>query len=177
MSDSGVLVKVCSTCMTEKPIDVFGRDKKTSDGRYYQCRLCRNTHANLPEVKARRNQRLAILRAKPEWRERLRLYRMRDDVKDKRKLYESSPARVQKRMTALSKIIDVTSLTHNQFLTHIFNWAMIVKHGKNCVCCKKPADDAHHIFYKKKYPQLTFSVNNGVPLCVQHHHEVHRWNP
>ena len=157
-------MKECNICGYIRPIDQFGLDKKTNDGRYYQCKLCRNQH-------------LSELRATSEWRENLRQYRSRDDVKEKRKLYEVSPSRVKARRISLSKVRDIPSLSRNQFLTHLYNWAMIVKYGKNCACCKEPADEAHHILYKSKYPQLMFNENNGIPLCITHHNEVHRCNP
>ena len=59
-------------------------------------------------------------------------------------------------------------------------WVKCVRHvlGSKCVICGSDYKlNIHHIFYKKHYPQLSLIENNGIPLCKEHHNEVHRLNP
>lgn len=54
-------------------------------------------------------------------------------------------------------------------------WSRTVKdqYNNKCAICEMPADHSHHIFHKSKYPELSLNLNNGVPLCLVHHNEVH----
>lgn len=50
-------------------------------------------------------------------------------------------------------------------------WSKIVrkKNGGRCLYCGSPAEDAHHLFSKKKIPQLALLIANGVPMCESCH--------
>lgn len=63
-----------------------------------------------------------------------------------------------------------------QYRWALHTWSQAVKKLSNNICqiCDKPSKHAHHIFPKAKFPQLTFNLNNGIALCVQHHREIHR---
>ena len=54
-------------------------------------------------------------------------------------------------------------------------WADLIKIqcSNKCQICYKKADHTHHIFHKAKYPKLSLNLNNGIPLCMIHHNEVH----
>ena len=60
------------------------------------------------------------------------------------------------------------------------NWSSIIKEQYNnkCVVCGSIHNlHTHHIFHKSKYPELSLNLNNGIPLCLVHHNEVHgRWS-
>ena len=43
-----------------------------------------------------------------------------------------------------------------------------------CQCCGSKAKiNAHHIYAWKLYPELRFSIDNGITLCEQCHHKIH----
>ncbi len=56
-------------------------------------------------------------------------------------------------------------------------WADEVKQNGHTVCgitdCFETNTQSHHIFQKKFYPKLSLNLNNGIPLCIVHHNEVH----
>jgi len=58
----------------------------------------------------------------------------------------------------------------------LYYWGKTVKKLANNTCqiCDKPAEHAHHIFPKARFPKLTFNINNGIALCSSHHKEIHR---
>ena len=56
-------------------------------------------------------------------------------------------------------------------------WALKVreKYGDRCFhyFCGNPATDTHHIIGKKAHPELRYVVENGAPMCREHHDEAH----
>lgn len=56
-------------------------------------------------------------------------------------------------------------------------WAKAVrdKYGDRCFhyFCGNPATDTHHIIGKKAHPKLRYVVENGAPMCREHHNEAH----
>ena len=56
-------------------------------------------------------------------------------------------------------------------------WAKDVreKYGDRCFhyWCVNPATDTHHIVGKKAHPRLRYEVENGAPMCREHHDEAH----
>lgn len=76
----------------------------------------------------------------------------------------------------LEKIGRILNLTSSQYNFAINIWAKIVKYRDNnkCVICGSIENlNAHHIIYRKDYPELSLNVNNGITLCVDNHNEVH----
>ena len=58
------------------------------------------------------------------------------------------------------------------------SWSKTVRklgHGL-CQICPNPATISHHIIHKAKYPGLSLNINNGIPLCVTCHSEVHGYS-
>lgn len=67
-------------------------------------------------------------------------------------------------------------IDHMKYRSGLMSWSNTVKklYGKKCVVCGSTDKlHAHHILHKAKYPELSLNVNNGIPLCKQHHDEVH----
>ena len=56
-------------------------------------------------------------------------------------------------------------------------WSAQVRKNKPCAICNLPAIHAHHILHASKYPKLSMNPNNGIPLCIEHHVEVHLFDP
>ena len=56
-------------------------------------------------------------------------------------------------------------------------WAKAVreKYGDRCFhwFCANDATDTHHIRGKKAHPRLRYEVENGAPMCREHHDEAH----
>ena len=54
-------------------------------------------------------------------------------------------------------------------------WSKTIRdqYDNKCAICLEPASHTHHIFHKSKYPELSLNLNNGIPLCLVHHNEVH----
>jgi hypothetical protein len=46
-------IKTCQKCKIEKPLSMFGRDKKRKDGRIARCKVCRNAAAAARRAKKR----------------------------------------------------------------------------------------------------------------------------
>ncbi len=66
-------------------------------------------------------------------------------------------------------------ITVSQYKWALKSWADTIKklQGKKCAVCNNTSDEIHHIFYRSLYPELSLNINNGVPLCLTHHYEVH----
>jgi len=47
------------------------------------------------------------------------------------------------------------------------------RYGKVCTICPKPASDPHHAFPKGSFSNLRYALDNGVPLCRNHHMAIH----
>lgn len=78
-------------------------------------------------------------------------------------------------MNHFRKYGKVFDLSDKEYQYALFHWSRTVKKiiGKSCIICGIQPTQSHHIFHRAKYPKLSLNVNNGVPLCVIHHNEVH----
>ena len=47
------------------------------------------------------------------------------------------------------------------------------KYGKLCTVCGKIAADPHHCFPKGSFSNLRYDLDNGTPLCRNHHMAIH----
>ena len=67
------------------------------------------------------------------------------------------------------------SIRYAYWRTQNPSWSQQVRqvYGEVCVICKMPFAHVHHIIHKKTYPGLALNINNGIPLCLFHHKEVH----
>jgi hypothetical protein len=67
-----------------------------------------------------------------------------------------------------------------QYQWAINSWSKTVRKlvGEYCSICGSDVGlNSHHIFPKATHPKLSLNINNGIPLCKEHHDEVHRLNP
>ena len=55
------------------------------------------------------------------------------------------------------------------------SWSELIKskYENLCQICYDTADHTHHIFYRSTLPLFALNENNGIPLCITHHNEVH----
>jgi hypothetical protein len=74
-----LLLKRCSTCKIEKPLDDFGNCKKEKYGKSYNCKICSRAKANLYN---------ATYRASPQFKERMKNYRKSEKRIEYIKLYK-----------------------------------------------------------------------------------------
>ena len=72
----------------------------------------------------------------------------------------------------LAKFADGYNLTKREIKHALMAWSNKIRKNP-CAICGKKAQHAHHILYATNYPKLLLNLNNGVPLCVYHHAEVH----
>lgn len=78
-----------------------------------------------------------------------------------------------KYLKSLSNELDIKPFTKIPYLYSAWSNTVKSKFGGLCQICYKQADHTHHIFHKGKYPKLSLNINNGIPLCIVHHNEVH----
>jgi hypothetical protein len=48
-------------------------------------------------------------------------------------------------------------------------WSEIIRAQRGCVLCNSANAQAHHILTKGSYPQCRHEIQNGIPVCYQHH--------
>lgn len=53
-----------------------------------------------------------------------------------------------------------------------FNREVFKRDNSQCVVCKKPATDAHHLIERRLWPCGGYILDNGVSLCAEHHIEA-----
>lgn len=82
----------------------------------------------------------------------------------------------RKRLENLGLEFKISSMEY-QFALMSFNKLVKTILGNSCVICGSTHKlNIHHIFQKIKYPKLSLNTNNGIPLCKNHHLEIHRLN-
>jgi predicted restriction endonuclease len=91
-------------------------------------------------------------------------------VRERKQIRRSPPPRRSKRPRR-------ASAKRPKVIAEDAAWAKAVreKYGDRCFhCwCINPATDTHHIIGKKAHPKLRYVVENGAPMCRQHHDEAH----
>lgn len=50
-----------------------------------------------------------------------------------------------------------------------FRAAVLKRDGYKCICCSKPATDAHHIMDRKLFEDGGYYLNNGASVCADCH--------
>jgi len=101
----------------------------------------------------------------------------KSEILIKTKIYRRSHPQVYLKSTLkmIKKLGASVGKSSYEFVYGINNWSKAIKKRDNetCQICDKPADHAHHIFEKSKYPGLALNLNNGIALCKEHHNEIH----
>lgn len=62
---------------------------------------------------------------------------------------------------------DILMLSRDSFRNEVFK-----RDNKQCVICKEPAVDAHHIMERKLFSNGGYFIDNGASLCKKHHLEA-----
>ena len=54
-------------------------------------------------------------------------------------------------------------------------WAreVIDLYGERCTFCYNQSAFPHHFFHRSQYPGLSNNPKNGVPICQDHHNQIH----
>ncbi len=90
---------------------------------------------------------------------------------------ESSLKSMKKHMRKMEIAL---KLPNNSYGWALQSWTKTVRklHGNYCgICGSTDRLNSHHIFPKSIHPLLSLNKHNGIPLCKEHHLEVHRLNP
>ncbi len=176
--------KTCSSCGAPKPLDLFNRDRRLSDGRRRDCAECQRKrmregyYANRPKWAARAKayrktdperqrtlRQLTYQRHKEKYKAHSRSYWAANKEKRKSKAKEwrkSHPAALraiaEKRRLAKHNVTG--SHTHAQWLS------LCKKFHNRCVCCGVsgvPLTKDHVIPLSR--PSCTHDISNIQPLC------------
>jgi hypothetical protein len=134
-------------------------------------RLKRKIHYNKPEVRKRQKRWVDLNRDKINLQSRIRRHN------GDKKPYQSQ-------LKSLRKIGSYFNMNHSEFKRALQFWSdeSKIKYSNLCQYClcigrTTNAIHTHHIFQKAVHPLLSLNPNNGIPLCKEHHLEVHRLNP
>ena len=57
-----------------------------------------------------------------------------------------------------------------------FREGVFARDGHRCVCCGRPAVDAHHITDRHDLPNDGYAIENGISLCAWHHRLAEVYN-
>lgn len=90
-----LILKCCSTCKIEKPLDDFHNCKKEKYGKAYNCKLCARSKANMYNITYRNTK---------EFKERIKNYRQSEKQKIYKKIYiEKNKDKTQEYMKKYSQ--------------------------------------------------------------------------
>jgi len=67
-------------------------------------------------------------------------------------------------------------MSGSEYTIKLNKWSLDIKYKDNWICqsCGSTKElNAHHIFHKAKYPNLSLNLNNGITLCYKCHRETH----
>jgi hypothetical protein len=173
----------------KKKDDANYHSKMKSDPEYLRKRRDAATeYNNRPEVKAHRKKMQAKHRAKPEVKKKNAEYNKKHHEENQAHYNEQSKkwnkSNPEKRLIIskrhLEKLGLPFKLPSRQYGMALEAWGKSVRKllGDKCIVCGSTDKlNSHHILYKALHPELSLNINNGVPLCKEHHLEVHRLNP
>lgn len=91
----------------------------------------------------------------------------RQNNPEKRRIIE------QNQLKRIQQAYNYDNISQVSFLLQY--WAKLIreKYHNLCQVCGNTAKHTHHILHKQHHPNLALNENNGVPLCVSCHNEVH----
>ena len=104
-----------------------------------------------------------------ENKEKIKLYKRKYD-RDHQEIYLKS------NLKQLKKYGDMFNMNSNEYSWAIQSWSKTIKKRdrRKCKICNSAKNiNAHHIFQKNIYPQLSLNINNGVTLCKKCHGKTH----
>ncbi len=110
----------------------------------------------------RKNNQKKIKEYAKEWRKNNPEIRLKDHIK------------------LLTKLGLVFGMSCMEYKWALQSWTKTIRkiHGEHCaICGSTDRLNSHHIFPKLIHPKLSLNKHNGIPLCKEHHLEVHRLNP
>jgi 5-methylcytosine-specific restriction endonuclease McrA len=152
---------------------IYNRDHQ----RTLESKIKKQAYYQIPKVKDKRKAyyqkpEVVIKRENPEVKEHTKEYM--------KVYYQTNPEKyLESNKKALIKLGLEFKLPYLKYMYALYSWSKAVRHilGESCSICKSTDGlNSHHIFPKAKYPLLSLNVNNGIPLCKEHHLEVHRLN-
>lgn len=129
--------------------------------------------------KRRENSRKWSKNNKDKIREKGKIYRKKyaKELLERNKKYRNSHPEKQLywNMRHWSKIGKEFNMDSTKFQLSLISWSKAVKkRDKKCLVCGYNKNlNAHHILYKKYYPQLALNIRNGITLCKKCHEELH----
>ncbi len=104
------------------------------------------------------NNREKVNAEKREWRK---------NNPEKRRLIEIN------RLKRIQKAYNFETISKVGFALTIWSKKIRTEYNNLCQVCGKLAAHTHHILLKRFYPNLALNDNNGIPLCIECHKEVH----
>ena len=117
---------------------------------------------------------------KEEIKEYNKKYRQENKEYDKKYRQNNPEVSLKSNRKSMTKLGLEFKLPYQEYSYALLNWTKSVRKilGEYCsICGSKDGLNSHHIFPKAIHPKLSLNVNNGIPLCKEHHQEVHRLNP
>lgn len=163
--------------------------KRKQDPEYVEHRrLVAEKYNNRPEVKEHRKKIQLKHRSKPEIKKKNAKYNKKHHEENQEHYNEQSKkwnkSNPEKRLIIskrhLEKLGIPFKLPGRQYGMALESWGKSVRKllGDECIVCGSTDTlNSHHILYKALHPELSLNINNGIPLCKEHHLEVHRLNP
>jgi 5-methylcytosine-specific restriction endonuclease McrA len=175
--------------LSKQRTDSKYHSKMKSDPEYLRKRRDAATeYNNRPEVKEHRRIINAKRRAAPEVKKNNAKYNKKHHEENRehynKQVRKWNKANPEKRLIIskrhLEKLGLPFKLPSRQYGMALEAWGKSVRKllGDKCIVCGSTDKlNSHHILYKALHPELSLNINNGVPLCKDHHLEVHRLNP
>ena len=114
---------------------------------------------------------------KQQWGEE---YRKNNQEKTKEYRKNNPEIDLKSSIKQLSTIGIIFKMSYMEYRYGLMSWTKTVRklYGNQCAICGSTHKlNSHHIFPKAVYPLLSLNKHNGIPLCKEHHLEVHRLNP
>ena len=130
---------------------------------------------NKGRIKEYSKQRYELNKERIKEHDKQRYELNKERIKERVKQYQSSERGLQVQQRRYAKLARPLNMDAKQVKYALLSWSAYIR-KKPCAVCNAPPEEAHHILYKKHYPELALNLNNGIPLCARCHHEVHGKN-
>jgi len=119
-------------------------------------------------------------------REHIKRYKIQDYLKNKyrynktqREKYKQNSEQIlllnKERLKRMGVELNMNFLKYH-VVSQLWSKAIKERDGKCQICKSEENLNAHHIFYKAKYPKLSLNMNNGITLCKKCHGKTHGFN-